>query len=67
MIDTSEMDPELARYLNRNYWEQKHEEIKGSNTQPSAPAAVNEAKNTNGTQFANPKVAEVSEGFNCLI
>jgi growth factor-regulated tyrosine kinase substrate len=33
------MDPELARYLNRNYWQQKHEEIKPSTTQPSAPIA----------------------------
>lgn len=38
MIDTSDMDPELARYLNRNYWEQKQVEIQSpTTTQPSAP------------------------------
>lgn len=38
MFDTSEMDPELAHYLNRNYWEQKHDVgLKVSTTQPSAP------------------------------
>ncbi|XP_072168346.1 hepatocyte growth factor-regulated tyrosine kinase substrate-like [Diadema setosum] len=30
-----ELDPELARYLNRSYWEQKQEENRG--TMPSAP------------------------------
>ena len=52
-LDTSDMDPELARYLNRNYWEQKQETGGGasseqgavkaattSTTQPSAPAAA---------------------------
>ena len=50
MLDTSDMDPELARYLNRNYWEQKQEEVgagasttatkvAASTTQPSAPVA----------------------------
>jgi len=44
VIDTSDMDPELARYLNRNYWQQKSVELKSSAaatttvTQPSAPA-----------------------------
>ncbi|KAK1330725.1 hypothetical protein QTO34_008663 [Cnephaeus nilssonii] len=32
-----DMDPELARYLNRNYWEKKQEEARKSPT-PSAPA-----------------------------
>ena len=39
MLDTSDMDPELARYLNRNYWEGKVQ-----TTQPSAPAASTERK-----------------------
>jgi len=30
VIDTSDMDPELARYLNRNYWQQKSVELKSS-------------------------------------
>nr|XP_019950083.1 PREDICTED: hepatocyte growth factor-regulated tyrosine kinase substrate isoform X2 [Paralichthys olivaceus] len=34
-----EVDPELARYLNRTYWEKKHEEARKSPT-PSAPAPV---------------------------
>jgi growth factor-regulated tyrosine kinase substrate len=37
------MDPDLARYLNRNYWEQKSEEVSAAKTTatataPSAPA-----------------------------
>jgi len=32
VIDTSDMDPELARYLNRNYWQQKSVELKTSVT-----------------------------------
>lgn len=49
MIDTADMDPELARYLNRNYWQQKSENIKtATTTQPSAPVAQVEPKNTQG-------------------
>ena len=50
VIDTSDMDPELARYLNRNYWQQKSVELKTSSTvtatatQPSAPAIVADTK-----------------------
>ena len=62
MLDTADMDPELARYLNRNYWQQKSEDIKVSPavTQPSAPVAVSEAKVTNPN---TPKVQEVSQCF----
>ena len=57
MIDTADMDPELARYLNRNYWQQKSEDIKSNPTvtQPSAPIAQAEAK----VSANNPKVQEV--------
>ncbi|XP_052784474.1 hepatocyte growth factor-regulated tyrosine kinase substrate-like isoform X2 [Mya arenaria] len=52
VMDTSDMDPELARYLNRNYWEQKSETVKvisTTTTQPSAPVAqATEPKNTHG-------------------
>lgn len=50
MIDTADMDPELARYLNRNYWQQKSENIKATavTTTPSAPVAQVEPKNTQG-------------------
>uniref|UniRef100_A0A8C9Y7H3 Hepatocyte growth factor-regulated tyrosine kinase substrate n=1 Tax=Sander lucioperca TaxID=283035 RepID=A0A8C9Y7H3_SANLU len=34
-----DVDPELARYLNRTYWEKKQEEARKSPT-PSAPASV---------------------------
>ncbi|XP_048222721.1 hepatocyte growth factor-regulated tyrosine kinase substrate isoform X2 [Perognathus longimembris pacificus] len=34
-----DMDPELARYLNRNYWEKKQEEARKSPT-PSAPVPL---------------------------
>uniref|UniRef100_A0A8C5QTK7 Hepatocyte growth factor-regulated tyrosine kinase substrate n=1 Tax=Leptobrachium leishanense TaxID=445787 RepID=A0A8C5QTK7_9ANUR len=36
-----EIDPELARYLNRNYWEKKQEEVQKSPT-PSAPVPMAE-------------------------
>ncbi|XP_074176419.1 hepatocyte growth factor-regulated tyrosine kinase substrate isoform X4 [Rhinolophus sinicus] len=36
-----DMDPELARYLNRNYWEKKQEEARKSPT-PSAPVPLTE-------------------------
>ncbi|KAM8947773.1 hepatocyte growth factor-regulated tyrosine kinase substrate isoform 2-T2 [Pelodytes ibericus] len=36
-----EIDPELARYLNRNYWEKKQEEVRKSPT-PSAPVPMAE-------------------------
>uniref|UniRef100_A0ABI7ZLB4 Hepatocyte growth factor-regulated tyrosine kinase substrate n=1 Tax=Felis catus TaxID=9685 RepID=A0ABI7ZLB4_FELCA len=36
-----DIDPELARYLNRNYWEKKQEESRKSPT-PSAPAPLTE-------------------------
>ncbi|XP_019517503.1 PREDICTED: hepatocyte growth factor-regulated tyrosine kinase substrate isoform X1 [Hipposideros armiger] len=36
-----DMDPELARYLNRNYWEKKQEEARKSPT-PSAPVPLAE-------------------------
>ncbi|XP_062594455.1 hepatocyte growth factor-regulated tyrosine kinase substrate-like [Saccostrea cucullata] len=51
MIDTTDMDPELARYLDRNYWQRKSEDVKqpvsSSNpptTTPSAPVANTESK-----------------------
>ena len=48
VIDTSDMDPELARYLNRNYWQQKSVELKSSSsviaTQPSAPVITADTK-----------------------
>ncbi|KAK3759614.1 hypothetical protein RRG08_016351, partial [Elysia crispata] len=47
-LDTSDMDPELARYLNRHYWQQKSEEqtqpVVVSTTVPSAPAAAADAR-----------------------
>ncbi|XP_072795937.1 hepatocyte growth factor-regulated tyrosine kinase substrate isoform X3 [Vicugna pacos] len=36
-----DIDPELARYLNRNYWEKKQEEARRSPT-PSAPVPLTE-------------------------
>ncbi|RUS79812.1 hypothetical protein EGW08_012411, partial [Elysia chlorotica] len=51
-LDTSDMDPELARYLNRHYWQQKSEEqtqpASVSTTVPSAPAAAAEARVSSG-------------------
>lgn len=54
MIDTSDMDPELARYLNRNYWQQKSDDQKAmvvasvTTTVPSAPVAMSESKVSGG-------------------
>ncbi|XP_070581327.1 hepatocyte growth factor-regulated tyrosine kinase substrate-like [Ptychodera flava] len=42
---SADMDPELARYLNRSYWEQKHEEQKTAAT-PSAPASADMTAST---------------------
>ncbi|XP_068119790.1 hepatocyte growth factor-regulated tyrosine kinase substrate isoform X6 [Hyperolius riggenbachi] len=36
-----DIDPELARYLNRNYWEKKQEEVRKSPT-PSAPVPTSD-------------------------
>ncbi|GFO17365.1 hepatocyte growth factor-regulated tyrosine kinase substrate [Plakobranchus ocellatus] len=51
-LDTSEMDPELARYLNRHYWQQKSEEQMQPTTVlttvPSAPVATSEARTSSG-------------------
>lgn len=61
VIDTSDMDPELARYLNRNYWQQKSVDIKASATQPSAPAAVSEIRTSSNIVASYPaKEEEVS-------
>lgn len=58
MVDTADMDPELARYLNRNYWQQRSEDVKATPavTQPSAPVAISEAKVTTNT-------AKIQEAF----
>ena len=62
MIDTAEMDPELARYLNRNYWQQKSVELKSSSatvTQPSAPAIAADTKtSTAGGSLNNSAVLQ---------
>ncbi|XP_025078663.1 hepatocyte growth factor-regulated tyrosine kinase substrate-like [Pomacea canaliculata] len=56
-IDTSDMDPELARYLNRNYWQKRSEEAKVVTTMPSAPIVTN-APQTTGT-----KTTEIALGM----
>ncbi|ESO94559.1 hypothetical protein LOTGIDRAFT_118151, partial [Lottia gigantea] len=50
MVDTADMDPELARYLNRNYWVQRSEETKVSTTTPSAPVVTSEPVSTSAKQ-----------------
>ncbi|XP_077184202.1 hepatocyte growth factor-regulated tyrosine kinase substrate isoform X3 [Paroedura picta] len=53
-----DIDPELARYLNRNYWEKKQEEVRKSPT-PSAPLSMGEpAAQTNEIQVAPLTVVE---------
>ncbi|RXM37445.1 Hepatocyte growth factor-regulated tyrosine kinase substrate [Acipenser ruthenus] len=48
-----ETDPELARYLNRTYWEKKQEEVRKSPT-PSAPVPVAEPITINQPVEAHP-------------
>ncbi|KAM5274381.1 hepatocyte growth factor-regulated tyrosine kinase substrate isoform 2-T2 [Ctenodactylus gundi] len=48
-----DIDPELARYLNRNYWEKKQEEARRSPT-PSAPTALAEATTQPGDGHTAP-------------
>ncbi|XP_062072495.1 hepatocyte growth factor-regulated tyrosine kinase substrate isoform X1 [Lepus europaeus] len=48
-----DMDPELARYLNRNYWEKKQEEARRSPT-PSAPVPLAEPAAQPGEGHAAP-------------
>ncbi|XP_059139631.1 hepatocyte growth factor-regulated tyrosine kinase substrate-like isoform X3 [Physella acuta] len=59
-LDTSDMDPELARYLNRHYWQQKSEtqavQLQTATTVPSAPAANNEARVSTGQINEAPQV-----------
>uniref|UniRef100_A0A8C9VY29 Hepatocyte growth factor-regulated tyrosine kinase substrate n=1 Tax=Scleropages formosus TaxID=113540 RepID=A0A8C9VY29_SCLFO len=47
-----DVDPELARYLNRTYWEKKQEEVCKSPT-PSAPAPVSVQQYQNGESEEN--------------
>ncbi len=72
MMDTSDMDPELARYLNRNYWEKKNDNLmaeanKASATTPSAPTAANEPTAQHGSPGAAVKVTEVSTRHLCKV
>ncbi|NXN16839.1 HGS kinase, partial [Indicator maculatus] len=54
-----DIDPELARYLNRNYWEKKQEEVRKSPT-PSAPLSLTEPSAQPGEAHPAPlSVVEV--------
>ncbi|XP_067164758.1 hepatocyte growth factor-regulated tyrosine kinase substrate isoform X1 [Apteryx mantelli] len=48
-----DIDPELARYLNRNYWEKKQEEARKSPT-PSAPLSLTEPTAQPGEAHPTP-------------
>ncbi|XP_060027749.1 hepatocyte growth factor-regulated tyrosine kinase substrate isoform X2 [Erinaceus europaeus] len=48
-----DIDPELARYLNRNYWEKKQEDARRSPT-PSAPAPMTEPTTQPGEGHTAP-------------
>uniref|UniRef100_A0AC11CNL7 Hepatocyte growth factor-regulated tyrosine kinase substrate n=1 Tax=Ovis aries TaxID=9940 RepID=A0AC11CNL7_SHEEP len=54
-----DIDPELARYLNRNYWEKKQEEARKSPT-PSAPVPLTEPTAQPGEGHAIPANLETS-------
>ncbi|NXE30451.1 HGS kinase, partial [Ardeotis kori] len=58
-----DIDPELARYLNRNYWEKKQEEVRKSPT-PSAPLSLTEPAAQPGEAHPAPLgVVEVRGGL----
>ncbi|KAM6297623.1 LOW QUALITY PROTEIN: hepatocyte growth factor-regulated tyrosine kinase substrate [Aegotheles albertisi] len=58
-----DIDPELARYLNRNYWEKKQEEVRKSPT-PSAPLSLSEPVAQPGEAHPAPLgVVEVGGGL----
>ncbi|NWW98328.1 HGS kinase, partial [Caloenas nicobarica] len=58
-----DIDPELARYLNRNYWEKKQEEVRKSPT-PSAPLSLTEPAAQPGEAHPPPLgVVEVRGGL----
>ncbi|NXW93317.1 HGS kinase, partial [Alopecoenas beccarii] len=58
-----DIDPELARYLNRNYWEKKQEEVRKSPT-PSAPLSLTEPTAQPGEAHHPPLgVVEVRGGL----
>ncbi|NXL59537.1 HGS kinase, partial [Chordeiles acutipennis] len=58
-----DIDPELARYLNRNYWEKKQEEVRKSPT-PSAPLSLTEPAAQPGEAHPAPlSVVEVRRGL----
>jgi growth factor-regulated tyrosine kinase substrate len=66
------MDPELARYLNRNYWQQKSVEMKAntSATQPSAPSIAVETKTVSAGSAPNAYPAreeEVNDAVLCVV
>lgn len=65
-IDTSDMDPELARYLNRHYWQQKSEEQTPVTTVPSAPAPtpVTEARVSMNHVNETPQVVSSTQYMN---
>ncbi|MBW04698.1 Hepatocyte growth factor-regulated tyrosine kinase substrate, partial [Eschrichtius robustus] len=52
-----DIDPELARYLNRNYWEKKQEEARKSPT-PSAPVPLTEPAAQPGEGHTAPASVE---------
>ncbi|CAL1536875.1 unnamed protein product [Lymnaea stagnalis] len=59
-LDTSDMDPELARYLNRHYWQQKSEtqnvQPQTATTVPSAPSVNAEPRVSTGMINETPQV-----------
>uniref|UniRef100_A0A2C9JRS2 Hepatocyte growth factor-regulated tyrosine kinase substrate n=1 Tax=Biomphalaria glabrata TaxID=6526 RepID=A0A2C9JRS2_BIOGL len=60
-LDTSDMDPELARYLNRHFWQQKSEtqgtqQQQTATTVPSAPSVNSEPRMSTGQINESPPV-----------
>lgn len=75
VMDTSDMDPELARYLDRNYWSQKATDdgkpsigAQLAAMQPSAPVANTEQPKaaTVSEKYQNGEVGEEQQFLNAL-
>lgn len=66
VTDSSSVDPELARYLNRSYWEERNERQSSrqrSSPPASAPEQTQIADNSTEVDGVNSPTSEVSEAM----
>ncbi|KAM7448598.1 hypothetical protein ABFA07_003502 [Porites harrisoni] len=66
--DSSSVDPELARYLNRSYWEERNErQISRDRSSPSASAPAQREDTNSYSDQVNGESSEVSEVSEAMI